>query len=77
MSGGEPGDQLRGEGLLAGGHPAERGVDDGVGAALAHGDEANLRKRAGGFVVAGAAELLLIGRGISYVEHETVDGHHR
>ena len=51
-AGGEPGDQVRGEGLLTGGDTAQFGVDDSVGAAFAQGEEADLGERAGGLVVA-------------------------
>jgi hypothetical protein len=46
--------------LFAGGHTVEFGVDDGVGAALAQGDETDLGERAGGLFVTGAAERLVV-----------------
>ena len=66
----------RGQGLLTGADRAERGVDDPVGAALAHRDQPDLGERAGRGGVARAAELLVVVRGGGHVEHQPVDGHH-
>jgi len=73
---GEAGDQRRGQGLLTGADRAERGVGDPVGAALAHRDQPDLGEGAGRGGVAGAAELLVVGRGGGHVQYQPVDGHH-
>ena len=70
------GDQLPGEGLFAGGHRAQDSVNEGMGAAFGHRDEAHLRKGTLGLVVAATAEGLVVGRGVGHVEHQTIQGHH-
>jgi len=55
-----------------GGHRAQDGVDEGVGAAFGHRNEADLRKGALVLVIAATAEGLVVGWSVGHVEYHTV-----